>query len=186
MKLNTILTTFLISLFLISCQTQQNSDSVVDSKINTAMTNDEKISAKNSEFLIQMADSRLMNIAAGELAEKKAFRKSLKEYGRKMVMDQDLMLEELRSLAQMNGITLPKEMSDDKKATIKNLQKLLGRNFDRIYFSITLSSNESDILKFNNVKISETHVNDPAIAAYAKNRLPMIQGHLDQLRAIKK
>lgn len=184
MQLRLILVSFLTSFILTSCQTLQSSDSVVDSKINAAIASHEKISAKSSEFLIQMTDSRLMNIAAAELAEKKAFRQSLKQYGRKMVMDQDLILEELRSLAQMNGVTLPKEMSEDKKVAIKNLEKYSGKRFDKTYLSLIQSLHEADILKFNNVTISEAYVNDAAIGAYAKNRLPMLQNHLQKLRSL--
>lgn len=150
------------------------------------MTTDEKISPRNTEFLIQMADARMMDLATGELAEKKAAKKSIKQYGRKMILDQEVMLEEIRSLAQMNGVDLPKEISDEKKAILKNLGQLSGRKFDRAYLAIVQREHESDIRKFSEVKVSETHVNDAAIGAYAKNRLPMIEGHLAQLRAIQK
>ncbi|AZZ35580.1 hypothetical protein CIK05_01785 [Bdellovibrio sp. qaytius] len=182
-----IILVLMTSLFLLpSCQTPQNKDSVVDAQINSSMNPTEKISPMNAEFLIQMADARMMDLATGELAEKRGAKKAVKDYGRKMVLDQEIMLEEIRSLAQMNGVTLPKEISDDKKSALKDLKKLKGRKFDKQFMTLIQRDHERDIRKFSDVKVSDAHINDPAIGAYAKNRLPMIEEHLAQVIEIQK
>lgn len=106
-------------MMLASCQTSQNRDSVVDAKINSSMGTEEKISPSNVNFLLQMADSRIMNLRTAQLAEKKGSTKAIKEYAKRMILDQEVMLEEIKSLAQMNGVNLPKEMSDERKAAVK-------------------------------------------------------------------
>jgi len=187
MKLKYIITTLISVLLIASCQSPQNSDSVVDAKIDSANTALEKISPANTNFLILMVDSRLMNFATGELAEKKGTTKAIKDYGRQMVMDQEVLLEEIRSLAQMNSVTLPKEISDEKKAQLKELGQLAGRKFNKRFLTLSAQDHERDIKKFREVKASPGHVNDPAIEIYAKTRLPMIEGHLSQVqRLIKK
>lgn len=186
MKLNYIMTTLISVLLLASCQTPQNSDSVVEAKINSANTTLEKISPANTNFLILMADSRLMALATGELAEKKGTTKAIKAYGRQMVMDQEILLEEVKSLAQMNSVTLPKEISDDKKVLLDELRKLKGSKFDRRFLTLSEQSHELDINKMREVKASPGYVNDPAIETYANTRLPMIEGHLSQVQRLFK
>lgn len=171
-----------IALLLTSCQTPQNKDSVVDAKINSSMGTEEKISPANSNFLIQMSDSRMMNLAMSHMAEKKGSTKAVKEYAKKMILDQEVMLEEIKSLAQMNGITLPNKMSDDRKAGVKDMNKLSGKKFNQQYLTLIQKNHEDDLQKFSEVTVSVAHINDPAIEAYAKARTAMVQEHLALLR----
>lgn len=186
MKLNYIMTTLISVLLIASCQTPQNSDSVVEAKINSANTTLEKISPANTNFLILMADSRLMALATGELAEKKGTTKAIKAYGRQMVMDQEVLLEEVKSLAQMNTVQLPKQISDEKKVLLDELRKLKGKKFDRRFMAISAQEYERDIKKMREVKAGPGYINDPAIETYATTRLPMIEGHLSQLQRLQK
>lgn len=169
-----------------SCQTPQNNDSIVDAKINSAMGSEKKISPANTEFLIQMAVSHKIALVTAELAEKRSNLKKIKEYARKMVMDHEMMLEEIKSLAQMNGVTLPTELNEENKMAVDKLKKLSGKKFDRSYISVVKRVHEADIKRFNEVKVDADHVNDPAVGAYAKNRLPMIEDHLAQIQVIQK
>ena len=186
MKLNHIIAALTSTLFMASCQTPHNQDSVVEAKIDSAIATAEKISPTNSEFLIQMADVRLLNLALGELAEKKSSKKAVKDFGRKMVMEQDIMIEELRSLAQMNGVTLAKELSEDKRIALEKLKKLSGRKFDRQFITLIERNHQQDAKWFREVKVNETYVNDPAIGAYAKNRLPMIDEQLTKIQKLQR
>lgn len=186
MNLKYVMTAFISVLLTASCQSPQNSDSVADAKIDSANTTLEKISPANTNFLILMTDARLINLATGELAEKKGTTKAIKDYGRQMVMDQEILLEEIRSLAQMNSITLPKEISDEKKAQLNELSKLTGRKFDTRFLALSAQDHERDIKKFREVKASPGYANDPAIEIYANTRLPMIEGHLSQVQRLSK
>lgn len=186
MSLNHIIFVLIFVTLIASCQTPQNSDSVVDAKIDSAMAANEKISPTNSDFLIQMAEARLINLAAGELAEKQGSIKAVKAYGRKMIMEQDILIEEIRSLAQMNGVTLPKEISADKNNELTDLKKLKGRKFDKQFFALAKRNHERDLKWFRDVKVSDNYSNDPSIGAYAKNRLPMIEEQLAQLQKLQK
>lgn len=186
MKLKYIMTVLISVLLTASCQSPQNSDSVIDAKIDSANTTLEKISPANTNFLILMADTRLMNLATGELAEKKGTTQAIKDYGRQMVMDQEILLEEIRSLAQMNSVTLPNELSDEKKVLLNELGKLTGRKFDKRFLSVSAQDHERDIKKFHEVKASAGYVNDPAIEIYANTRVPMIEGHLSQVQRLLK
>ena len=173
-----------LTMMLASCQTPQNRDSVVDAKINSSMSTEEKISPSNVNFLFQMADSRIMNLRTAQLAEKKGSTKAIKEYAKRMILDQEVMLEEIKSLAQMNGVNLPKEMSDERKAAVKALGKLTGKNFNNLYLNLMQNNHEGDIQKLSEVKASPAHINDTAIESYAKTRITMLQEHLALLRAI--
>lgn len=169
-----------------SCQAPQNKDSVVDAKTNSAMGSEKKISPANTEFLIQMAVSHKIAIVASELAEKRSTSKKIKEYASKMVMDHEMMLEEIQSLAQMNGVTLPTEVNEEKNVALDKLQKFSRKKFDRLYLAFVQEVHKADIKKFNNIKIDAEYVNDPAVGAYAQNRLPMIEDHLIQIQNIQK
>ena len=186
MKLKYIMTALIFVLPIASCQSPQNNDSVVNAKIDSANTTLEKISPANTNFLILMVDGRLMNLATGEMAEKKGTTKAIKDFGRQMVMDQEVLLEEIRSLAQMNGVTLPKEISDEKKVQLNELRKLKGRKFDKQLLTLSAQDHEHDIKKFHEVIAIAGYANDPAIEIYAKTRLPMIEGHLSQAQRLLK
>lgn len=171
-----------IALMFTSCQTSQNKDAVVDAKINSSMGTEEKISPANANFLIQMSDSRIMNLAMSQIAEKKGSSKAVKAYAKKMILDQEVMLEEIKSLSQMNAVTLPKEMSAEKSTAVKALDKLSGKKFSKLYLSLIKKNHEDDLQKCSEIKVSAAHINDPAIDAYAKTRITMVQEHLALLR----
>lgn len=181
-----ILITLFAALGIASCQTPQSSDSVAEAKISSAYVAQEKISPSNTNFLIQMVDSQLMYIAMGELAEKQGSAKTVKEYGRKLVMDQEVLIEEIRSLAQMNSVILPKEISDDKKEALNKLRSLKGKKFDRKFISLLVQDLNRDLKIFREVKASPGYVNDPAIEAYATTRMPMLQEHLAKVQKLQK
>ncbi len=186
MKLKYVMAALISVLLIASCQTPQNSDSVVNAKIDSANTALEKISPANTNFLILMIDARLMNLATAELAEKKGTTKAIKDYGRQMLMDQEILIEEIRSLAQMNSVALPNEISDEKKAQLSELTKLTGSKFDKRFLTLSAQDHERDIKNFREVKASAGYANDPALEIYAKTRLPMIEGHLSQVHRLLK
>ena len=60
-----------------------------------------------NEFIIEMAEARLMDLEEGKIAQQKCTTKELKSYGTLMVKDQTEMLHEIKKMAARKNISLP-------------------------------------------------------------------------------
>jgi putative membrane protein len=85
------------------------------------------------------------------------------------------------SVAQSENMTLPSDMDMKQKATYDKLKMLSGSSFDKAYVNDMLKDHEEDIKDFN--KEANTG-SDPKIKEFASESLPVLQGHLDKIKAI--
>jgi predicted outer membrane protein len=171
---------------------EQNDFTTVQSNFTlwpTQWSGDEKINEKNEKandelisFLNEMADSRLVERAQGMLASQRATKRPLKDYGARMARDQSAMLADLTTLATQKNIFLAKDFKDDKAAALNAFKNVHGVSFDRRFISMKIKDYKRAVKKLER----STRSTNADIQVYATKYLPVVQSHLDQIKALKK
>lgn len=131
-------------------------------------------------FVMKAAEGGMMEVELGQLAASKAKNDDVKQLGQKMVDDHSKANEELKSLAQQKGITLPTEPSAKAKQKKARLEKLSGDAFDRAYVQEMMKDHSKDIAEFEKEAKSGK---DPEIKAWAEKTLPTLHQHRDQVQS---
>jgi putative membrane protein len=127
-------------------------------------------------FIRNAAEGNMAEIKLGQLAEEKAEAPEVKNLAKRIVEDHTKALEELKQIAQQEGINLPTDISHKDALTYDRLAKLSGPQFDREYTQEMVKDHQKDISEF---KRAETSVKNPASKEYAQKELPTLQQHLE-------
>lgn len=162
-----------------NCKTSKVNDSI----IIATDKNDKKPSVNKdvAGFLVKIADARMMGKKEGELAVQKGTTPEIVDYGKLMIKDQQFLLTQIKKLAAEKNITLPAEISNDKKDGFKDLDGKTGESFDKKFIKMMRIDHERDIKDFT--KAGE--LTDKGVTDFAAKYIEMIQMHLDKLNAIK-
>ena len=72
----------------------------------------------------------------------------MKDFAERMVTDHGKANDELKSLAERKGVTLPTDIGDQEQQNLDRLNKLSGAEFDREYIDLMHQDHQSDLKKF--------------------------------------
>ncbi len=175
-----IITLFSLVIFCnINCKTSKATDSVnmANNKNNSIQSINENV----ADFLVKIADGRMMGKKEGELAVQKGTTPEIVAYGKLMIKDQQFLLRKIKRLAAAKNISLPAEISNDKKDGFKDLNAKTGESFDKKFIKMMRIDHERDIKYFE--KANE--LTDKAVNNFVAKYLKMIQMHLAKLNELK-
>ncbi len=136
----------------------------------------------DAAFAVKAAQGGLAEVKLGQLATEKAGSPDVKAFGQQMVDDHGKANEQLKSVAASEGMTLPADVNGKQQAMYDRLSKLSGAQFDSAYVKDMMADHQEDIKEFEKEAKSGT---DEKIKSFASQTLPVIQGHLDKLKAIQ-
>ena len=134
-----------------------------------------------TDFLIEMAEARLMDLEEGKIAQQRSTTKELKAYGTLMVKEQSEMLEALKKIAADKGILLPAQLGPDKADGLSDLREVHGKSFDKKFIKMMIIDHKRDAKKFE----LATRSNDADIQVFATRYLPYVQSHLERIKSLK-
>jgi len=167
------LITLTASLFLLSiagwAQTYGNSNST------------SKISNSDKEFVTKAAEGGKSEVELGRLAEQKGQSQDVKDFGKRMVTDHSKADQNLKEVAQKEGVTLPDRMDPESAALKQKLEKLSGAEFDKTYMNAMVKDHEKDIAEF---KREASMAQNPQIKSFAEQTLPTLEEHLKLAKQI--
>ena len=140
-------------------------------------------SAKADQRMMKdIAQANIAEIETGKLAQEKASKDEVKQFGKTMVDDHTKALSELQQIASKKGVELPTEPDTKHKATATALKALNGETFDKQYMSMAgLSDHKKTHEMLQKVQRNAT---DPDLKAYAAKTLPVVHGHLETAQGI--
>lgn len=144
----------------------------------TGMAN---MAAADRDFLMDAAMGGMLEVELGRLATQQGASDAVKQFGQRMVDDHSKANEELMSLAQSKGITLPTAIDEKHKKDMTKLSSLSGAEFDREYSKMMLSDHRKDVSEFEK---QSTHGTDADLKAFASKTLPTLQEHLKMAEAL--
>lgn len=138
------------------------------------------LSASDKTFATNAAECSLAEIKFASLAEQKSSDQHVKDFARKVTEDHTKALDELKSVAQKKGITLPDSVNAKDQAEYDRLSKLSGDEFDKAYTRLMERDHHKDIAAFRR----ETEKGqDPDLKSYAANTMPTLESHLRMAEA---
>jgi predicted outer membrane protein len=115
------------------------------------------------------------------MAEDRAARGPVKDFGRALVLDHTNDYEELSNVAASTGYVIPKAIEKKNYRVITMLNHYQGRFFDRAFLARQASEHEKLMQAFK--RECETTSNS-IIKMYATNALPTISIHLYDAQAL--
>jgi putative membrane protein len=136
----------------------------------------------DTHFAIEAAQGGMAEVKLGQLAADKASNPDVKAFGQQMVDDHTKANDQLKSIAQDQGMTLPSDVNQKQQAMYDRLSKLSGGDFDRQYVKGMVMDHEEDVKDFRKEANSGK---DEKIKSFASQTLPIIQGHLEKIKAIQ-
>jgi putative membrane protein len=141
----------------------------------------QSVSEQDLTFAEEAAKSGLLEVQLGELATKQADSSDVQDFGRRMVEDHGKLNEQLKSIAEEKGITLPDNLDQDQQHTIDELSQLSGEEFDSTYMDQMVKDHENDVVAFREQVESGK---DPGLRAFAEETLPTLEEHLNLAQQI--
>ncbi len=169
-----------LSVLFFACQSRnQPGTSMNDSTMNK----DTSKIAQDMDFMNEAAQGGMMEVQLGKMAQQKATKKDIKDFGQMMVTDHSNANDELRNLAETNNVNLTDTLNEDNHDKMNDLAKLSGKKFDKEYVNMMVDDHKSDVDKF---KDESQNASSPQVRQWAAKTLPTLQKHLDKIKDIQK
>lgn len=135
----------------------------------------------DADFAVKAANGGQEEVALGQLAQSNAGSQRVKDFAAMMVKDHTEAGDKLKALAQRKNIALPASLGDKEQKMVTDLQQKKGQDFDKAYMSMMLDDHKKTINDFNK---ASTDCKDTDLKSFATNTLPVLQKHLDSVKAI--
>ncbi len=136
----------------------------------------------DSEFLVSAAETNLMEIELGKLAQSKSTNAEVKKFANMMIKDHTKAWDELKAFATTNNISLPEAITEKGKEHYEDLNKKSGKDFDKAYADMMANKHDDAISKME--KAAED-ANSADVRTWAANMLPTLNGHLQQAKMLQ-
>jgi putative membrane protein len=155
---------------------------VIAMAVATAIAAEQKsgVSSADEKFAKSAAIGGMLEVKLGEVAEKNASSKTVKDFGSMMVTDHTKLNDELKSLAAKQGITLPAALDSAHQAVLDKFSKLNGAAFDKAYITDMVKDHQKDLAEF---KAEAAKTKDPELKAFAEKGVSVISTHLEHAKS---
>ncbi len=134
-----------------------------------------QLSAMDKQFVMKAGEGGLAEVELGQLAASKGNSDAVKQFGQKMVDDHSKANDQLKTLAQQKGVTLPTELKAADKQFKAKLEKQSGEAFDKMYMQHMVTDHKKDVAEF---KKASQSAKDSDVKNFASETLPTLEGHL--------
>jgi putative membrane protein len=140
-------------------------------------------SASDKKFVQEALQGGTAEVELGKLAAQKANGEDVKQFGQKMVDDHTKLGDQMKEVAQKEGISVPSDVSAKDKALQMKLQSLSGDSFDKAYIKAMLKDHQHDLSEF---KKEADSGNDTSIKDAASQGQQVISEHFKMIQEIAK
>lgn len=143
---------------------------------STAPMKAKAISSGDRAFMMKAAQDGIAEVETGKLAETNGANATVKSFGQRMQQDHGKANDELKSIAQSKGVTLPTSTDRTHARLAKQLQAQKGDAFDKLYArEAGVKDHKSAVALFSR---QAQKGSDPDVKAFAAKTLPTLQEHL--------
>ena len=139
-------------------------------------TGSSTLSKADSKGITDMAMVNMAEIEMGKLAQSKSQNAEVKTYAQQMIDDHTKALQEVQTVAQAKGVTLPTELDAKHKAMSAKLEKLTGDAFDREYMKVGGLASHKEAHKL--LQKNQKSAKDPEVKGLATKMMPTVEQHL--------
>ena len=174
------------TMFLFACNNEskdsvQKADSANEQQRET-MPENAVVDESSSSFVVDAANGGMAEVELGKLGQEKASSQKVKDFAKMMVEDHTGVNGEVKALAAKKNITLPADITQDKKDKAADLSKKTGKDFDKAYMDVMVDEHESTISMFEK---KSNDVKDAEVKALIDGTLPKLKSHLDMAKTIR-
>ena len=157
---------------------------VTDAKAVADSTNrvNKPVDKESADFAVKVADVGLTEVAMGKLAQEKATDQRVKHFGGMMISDHTKAGDELKTIADRKGITIPTTPSPEHQSAMEKLNDKKGLDWDKAYIDHMIDGHKATV---DDLDKASKNLEDPDLKAFATNTLPVVKMHLDSAMAIK-
>jgi putative membrane protein len=137
----------------------------------------------DQDFLNTAAQTDMVEVHLGNLAQDSASSQAIKDYGRMLASDHTQDYQALQNLAQQASLTVPTAIdAEHNKSLIAPLHGQKGKAFDRTYIQDMVAGHTQALALYK----KEAHdATNPAVRSYAQDTISTLQKHLDAAKAIQ-
>ena len=169
-------------LFIAACSENKETDSKKMAKEENEKKFDKTAIEDDTKFAVAAADGGMLEVQLGQMALSNASSPAVKQLGQMMVDDHSKANAELKALAQTKNISLPATLSEGKQKKVKDLAAKKGTDFDEAYTALMVDDHKEVIDDF---KKEADKGNDSDVKAWAANKIPTLQHHLQMSESAK-
>jgi putative membrane protein len=126
-------------------------------------------------FIKEAAQGNMAEIRMGELAEQRGASQAVRQYGAALVNDHAKSENQLKDLADQEGVRLPAQPDPHQQNVYERLSRLSGPQFDQEFMKAQVQAHQREIAAFQGESQAGK---DPNVARYAQRSLPTLQMHL--------
>ncbi|GEM_PF-1729826 len=134
----------------------------------------------DAQFLLQAFNGRMIATDNAKLAIKKGTTPQMRQFGKRMVKDQNEMYKAIKPLGASRNAVFPKSVNYIDPKVGNKLSKLSGPDFNRAYINRTVADLEKDIALFKQASTSKSK----ETASLAKEFLPMLEAQLTDVQQL--
>jgi putative membrane protein len=125
-------------------------------------------------FMTETAHMSHAEIAAGQLALKKATNPQVKQFAQQMITDHTQGNQQLMAVAKQKGVDLPKRPDELHTKGAAAMANMSGADFDREYMSC-MTSDHAKLL--SSVEDKAATAKDPDVRSFAAAQVPIVRHH---------
>jgi putative membrane protein len=166
-------------------QAPKASDDAAGNKAGTKARSGEarngSVSRDAKAFMVKAARGNMSEVEMGKVAQERAQNEDVKKFAQRMVTDHGKANEELMTLAQQKGVTLPSDPGKLPGAGQQRLDKVAAPAFDREYVNHMLKEHRKDVAEFRK---QAQKGSDPDVKAWAAKTLPTLEEHLRMVQEL--
>jgi putative membrane protein len=162
-----------------------NDMAVNETETANDMNNMAMAPASAQDFVDQVAASDKYEIETGKLAEDKGSDAAIKSFGKMLVTDHTKSSAELKAAAAKAEppVTPPTALPPDKQAMLDDLKAASGADFDKLFIDQQIDAHTKALDLLNSYAAGGS--SEP-LKAFATSAGPVVQGHLDKAKSLKK
>ena len=137
--------------------------------------------ASSDDFVDAATEAGIAEVVTGNLAQEKSQSADIKQFAQQMVTDHTKANQELGDIARKLDISVPDEAALTDKVK-KMILEWRDESFDRSYVNNQVDAHEKAVELFKKEAASS---DKPELKAFASDKLPTLQHHLEQAKALQ-
>ena len=140
------------------------------------------VSASDKKFVEKAASGGMAEVQAAQLAQQKADDQKVKDFAQQMITDHTAANQQLTTLAQKKGVTIPADLSSADQKELDKLGKLDGKKFDKAYMKAQVKDHQAMLTLLQKEAKSGK---DADLKSFAEQTVPTVQKHLEMAQSDK-
>ena len=132
----------------------------------------------DAEFMVDAASTNQLEVALGQLAQKKAIAAEVKNWGRQMEQTHGQAEQELQALAGRTTLSLPASMSPADRKLYDDVDDRKYLGFDKKYLRTLKEVYARTIKQYTE---AASKLTSPDLQAYVARRLPLLQQDAEEV-----